>query len=415
MPRSCASSLLLWLSVALLWQMPEALEAQLACTRIEWRRRDCPVSPAGRDSHAMAYDVGRRAAILFGGRDTNSVALDDTWQYDGRGWIHLSPAHRPSPRYGHAMTYDKARGVIVLFGGRIDNTVLSDCWEWNGTDWNLVTIDSPQPPARFGHGMAYDSARKVHVLFGGLGVQEYADTWEYDGQSRTWTRRTAVGPSSRWGIQLAYDEALSYTMLFGGFTSAGATLPERYLNDTWLWDGRSGTWNRQTPATIPPGLRGYSMVYEPSRGVVRMQNGELAFSTNQTATIGASWEWNGIDWTHVESLSFFAPRYNAAMVYEADRALMLMFGGRGAYPDGTFRLERVWAADRSITIDPRWGGGQFPGYYSTVREGLNAVSGCCVMWVRGGIYPETAGGHVPLRFTQPLQILTASGEVAQIR
>ena len=44
----------------------------------------------------MAYDGARCATIFFGGRDTNKVALEDTWQFDGRGW---DPARARSPPF----------------------------------------------------------------------------------------------------------------------------------------------------------------------------------------------------------------------------------------------------------------------------------------------------------------------------
>jgi hypothetical protein len=98
----------------------------------------------GRSGFGLAYDIARGVTVLFGGlqreRDENlefvEQVLNDTWEYDGEQWIHVTPEQFPPARYGHAMAYDEARQVIVLFGG-IDATgsPLNDTWEYDGDGW----------------------------------------------------------------------------------------------------------------------------------------------------------------------------------------------------------------------------------------------------------------------------------------
>ena len=72
--------------------------------------------PDARWGHAMAYDVARRVAVLFGGWD-GQTEFADTWAWDGDRWIEQAPESAPPPRFEHALAYDAGREVTVLFGG----------------------------------------------------------------------------------------------------------------------------------------------------------------------------------------------------------------------------------------------------------------------------------------------------------
>jgi galactose oxidase-like protein len=374
-----------------------------ACLQLAWLDVISGQSPSGRFGHAMAYDSFRGVTILFGGLDTNNLILGDTWQYDNHGWKQLHPAHAPSVRFRHTLSYDAQRGVIVLFGGRDNGSNFNDLWEWNGSDWTAVSVSGNVPVPRHWHGMAFDSLRGVHILFGGYsaGTDEYGDTYEYDGNARTWTLRATTGPSPRHGVALAYDIARNRTVLFGGYTFAGATLPDHYLADTWLWDGQSGIWVSQNPVTVPQGRTMYSFAYDTVRSVLLMQNGEIAFDATTTATVRESWEWNGTDW--LQLYDFCCPRREAALVYELAHQRMIMFGGDGFRPDGTWSLAPVWTEQDAVQVD--WNP-QVPNVYPTVRQGLAAARNCVFVDVRVGDYNETGNGISPLVISKPSQFST---------
>jgi len=405
-----ARGLVVALSVGL--GLDAALQSARAdCLQLAWNDVLVSQSPSGRLGHAMAYDSFHGVTILFGGLDTNNIILADTWQFDARGWKRLQPAHVPPARFRHTLSYDASRGTIVLFGGRDGAGSFSDLWEWNGSDWAAVTTTGDAPEPRFWHGMSFDSQRGVHILYGGYAsaTQEYQDTREYDGNLKKWTLRTTNGPGPRRGVSLAFDAAHNQTVLFGGYTSAGATLPDHYLSDTWLWDGQAGTWFRQAPRTVVQGRTLYSMAYDPLRSVVLMQNGEVAFDTTTTATVQESWEWNGTDWTQL--YDYCCPRREAALVYELAHQRMIMFGGDGFRPDGTWSLNPVWASQGAVQVD--WNP-QVPNVYPTVRQGLAAGGNCLFVLIRVGDYNETANGAVPLVITKGAYLDTyrLSGDAA---
>src|SRR5262249_40531958 len=137
--------------------------------------------PPARSFHALAHDISRNRIVLFGGSSLSTgLVTGDTWEWDGRAWVDVTPAVGPPARRGHAMTYDGARRRVVLFGGRAQGSgaYLSDTWEWDGREWTEVTpAVSPSPRAY--HALAYDSDRDRVVMYGGFtaagGVSE---TWE---------------------------------------------------------------------------------------------------------------------------------------------------------------------------------------------------------------------------------------------
>src|SRR6185503_7686360 len=76
----------------------------------EWRLADAAV-PGRRNQHALAYDSARHRVVLFGGTDSKSRALNDTWEWDGTRWIRGFPQTPPPARSRHALAYDAARGL----------------------------------------------------------------------------------------------------------------------------------------------------------------------------------------------------------------------------------------------------------------------------------------------------------------
>lgn len=165
----------------------------------------------------LAYDPNLQKVILFGGSPYWGWPENpSTFVWDGSNW-NLASSSGPIGRVRHAMATDVSRSKVVLFGGhhRLESGSsirLQDTWEWNGSGWLLV---SPQvsPPVSYGAAMAYDTTREVMLLFGGA-APFVQDTWEWDGAN--WTLRLMQGsPSPRWSA-VAYDSSNSTLVLFGG-------------------------------------------------------------------------------------------------------------------------------------------------------------------------------------------------------
>lgn len=52
-----------------------------------WTRSGAEGGPAGRSSQAAAWDFHRRRLVVFGGRTPERVEVNETWEFDGRGWV----------------------------------------------------------------------------------------------------------------------------------------------------------------------------------------------------------------------------------------------------------------------------------------------------------------------------------------
>ncbi len=295
-----------------------------------WTQRTPVTSPPGRAGAGMAYDAHRGVIVLFGGGWGGS--LDDTWEWDGNNWTELLPATVPPGRYEFGLAYDAARQRIVLQGGNgAGPDELQDQWEFDGVNWTR-RFPPPSPSERTEHAMAYDSARSKVVLFGGkTDNTPTADTWEYDGSA--WKLRTpSSAPSARYGHAMAFDRSRNRVVLFGGRRSG----PLGLTGDTWEYDGTD--WVERYPNTSPEARQHHALVYDAARGRVVLFGGD---DGTWPGTRNDTWEYDGTDW--VERLSLAAPagRFEHAMAYDTDRQTTILMGGT----DDWTELGDTWQFD----------------------------------------------------------------------
>lgn len=229
--------------------------------------------PSSRAAHSMAFDSTRGRTVLFGGVSANGVALPGTWEWNGASWVSVAASSSPSLRCCSAVAFDSNRGVTVLFGGSSypqPSVALADTWEFDGTGW-VQRTPSTVPPARWGHAMAFDARRGRVVLWGGTSGTD--GVWEWDGSD--WLLvQPASSPIPRRSHSLSYDAARGRTVLFGGETNPGP------LNDVWEWDGVS--WVERTPLGFLAPRYSQVMAYESARGRSLVFGGWVQFSQGTT-------------------------------------------------------------------------------------------------------------------------------------
>ncbi len=276
--------------------------------------------PSPRNSARMVWDSGRKVMVLFGGV-TTSGDVNDTWEWDGATWTKRTPAHSPTPRHSVAMAYDEMHGATFLFSGAVMGggpTTDGKMWKWNGTDWTSITTNTPPAP-RTASMMVYDSTRHVSVLFGGelAGNMENAETWEFDGAN--WNKPTLQGgtPPSRHAYSMVYDAAHQRVVLYGG---AGP------VSTTWTYDGTA--WTDRGLQASPPARRAAAMAYDSVRGVIVLFGGNRNATSPGRATVGDTWEWDGVSTSWDEKATTGPPaRSSAAMAFDPVRGEVLLFGG----------------------------------------------------------------------------------------
>jgi hypothetical protein len=126
----------------------------------------------------MAYVATDATVLLFGGRDSNGMALGDTWAWNGTTWTLQAPASSPGARAGAGFASDSVNGNAVLFGGINGSTVYGDTWNWTGKGWFAVQSGSG-PISRSDAAMTFDTAHSEFILNGGATCCQgsASDTW----------------------------------------------------------------------------------------------------------------------------------------------------------------------------------------------------------------------------------------------
>ena len=311
----------------------KVLADQLAALALaaNWQQVTTTISPQGRYIYGFAYDSHRQVAVLFGGDNTGSARLNDTWEYDGTNWRQVSPSQSPPGRVNidQTLVYDSSRRRVVLFGGLGSSSYLSDTWEYDSTTWSQVSTDV-SPQRRDAHAMVFDTHRGIAVLFGGYNSagSRLSDTWEYDG---TWQQMsTAQTPPGRYHHAMAYDERRQVTVLFGGADSTNSK-----LGDTWEYDGT--TWSRVFPSQSPPARDNHSMAYDSTRGVVVLFGG-----AGSGGLLNDTWEYDGTTWRQVSTPQSPSPRTEMSLVYDSQRGKTVFFGGG------------FWSSGRLTAFDDTW-------------------------------------------------------------
>jgi Galactose oxidase, central domain len=79
-----------------------------------WVEIQSDVHPSARSRAAMAWDPYRKSLILFGGWNSSSVSVNDTWEWNSstRKWSQLFPASTPPS--GSVMVADSGRAKLLL-------------------------------------------------------------------------------------------------------------------------------------------------------------------------------------------------------------------------------------------------------------------------------------------------------------
>ncbi len=158
--------------------------------------------------------------------------------------------------------------------------------------------------------MAYDEGRGVVVLFGGRRDTElFNDTWEWDGKNWKQMNPPHV-PPARCCHALAYDSVQHKVLLYGGW-NANENL---FYSDTWEWDGKD--WSKLDSGNAPLAA-GHSIVDAEADGLV------VAVPSTPNAF---TWEWDGHAWSQVR-VEPSPSRSDGTSVYDPQTRQVVLFGG----------------------------------------------------------------------------------------
>lgn len=214
-----------------------------------YTNRDPVPWPLPRTSTAVAWDPVARRLVIFGGYNSNGLALGDLWIWDPSCGQMTSPprpsAGWPMPRADHAMAYDPERGRVLLFGGSVPEAS-GELWALDTIQarWERVTPAGDWPPARTGHLLVLDEDRQVLVLHGGragAGRGPLFDTWELAAGASAWLQRSPGGTQLRFlaGSPRRADYVRGLGVVVTGLKEEADTTLSFAL---WKWDPAVAAW-----------------------------------------------------------------------------------------------------------------------------------------------------------------------------
>lgn len=246
-------------------------------------------SPPARDSHSAVYDSVNNRMIIFGGEVfTTGTSLNDVWvlsNANGQGgaaaWTQLLPSGTPpAARSQHTAVYDPVNNVMTVFGGDDSNGLaLTDAWVLSNANglggtptWTKLSPTGALPTGVIAHTAIYDSVNNIMTVFGGANKQITSGTnGVYTlshanglGGTPVWTRIVANGavgsPAKRFASTAAYDPVNNRMIIFGGGLIPDPLTGPGGLNDVWVLSNANGlggtpTWTKLKPTAGPPGSR----------------------------------------------------------------------------------------------------------------------------------------------------------------
>jgi hypothetical protein len=282
-------------------------------------------SPGPRSLYAMAADTANNIIYMVGGiGDTGTYT--DFWKFENGLWKEIVAEDGPTC-VSPTAAFDKDRGKLVV--------VCSDSgvFEWDGSKWTEFTNLKPTPPGRRFSSLVYDENIRKTVLFGGYDVSNIYQnkTWTWDGSKFTEVKKKRAPARSL--TAMWYDPILKRTVIYGGIGRRNPDSRITRYDDMWSFDG-SG-WTEIKPTT-KPGTR-----YGAQVGVDRFSGRTILFGGLRLETddkglqkqvyANDTWEWDGQNWSQVNTEGAPTPRENAGLEFFAPTGELVLFGGWGGY------------------------------------------------------------------------------------
>jgi hypothetical protein len=278
----------------------------------------------------MAYDVARHETISVGWLTENNF-----WQFPEehlRTWTYrlepgafrvIHPVVSPERRHGMSMV-QHANQSVVLLGGVDDEDastpqVYDDAWYFAGGAWQMMWWVTPSARAQAAAATFSADLGEVVRIAGDDGTNPTNDSGVYNGGNwSTLTPGTPLTVHSR--SAAAYDFGRDVVVLFGGVDGNGD-----FLDETWEY--AAGDWSLVIPASAAPSPRSeHAMVWDAVRGEVVLFGGRTNANNHDVAD-DETWTWDGTDWTLHSPSTSPTPRARHALVFHEQREQVLLVGG----------------------------------------------------------------------------------------
>ena len=269
--------------------------------------------------------IGLLVQVIFVSNIEHTVAVDE---------------ENPGLRTGQKMVYNPVAAEIILFGGNRgngENSIMNTVWKYNISQSEWMEVNpNVSPISRYNHHMVYLPENNSILLFGGRRNSDYTeldDTWIFDLITNTWEEIISpTKPPARQFSSLTYDSQSERTLLFGGFG-----LNEVHTNDLWEFTPENNTWKEITATNPPQSRYGHSLIYRNATNMAYLFGGR---------TLGLNNDLWGFDpsintWNSIVTSTKPLQRYVHCMEYILESDLGFLFAGDNENTPGR-ALDDTW-------------------------------------------------------------------------
>ena len=224
---------------------------------------------------------------------------------------------------------------LIILTGIYSITVKSQTW--------INKNPSLYPDVRAGHQLSYLTDNKI-LLFGGgyQGDIDMNDSWIYDVGSNSWQKLSpATHPSARRFHAMA-NIGNNKVLLFGGVQ--GYSDQAIYYSDTWLFDGNNNTWSLLSPASKPAARYFHAMAYMGDDKVLLIGGSSGLYPGDYK---NDTWIFDISDNTWVQKYPTSSPpgRFSFAMTRIGSGKALIMGGEIGKYQGWPVHAKDTWIYD----------------------------------------------------------------------
>ena len=320
---------------------------------------DAPEStPPARFGHRMVYDPVNERVLLFGGAvwEDRYTFFDDLWSYDysTNTWTQIGDGSGPEGRFNFMMVYLPVHHQLLVFGGYSAYNRLSDTWIYDITDnrWTQLRPEN-SPSHRSDAAIAYDPENDIVILHDGYCRDDShpQDTWVFDFDSIDWTQmRPEDSPQSQYGHHMIYDSLNLQVVMYGGhwsITENGRMVSHGYSDGVWTYDSPSDTWTKVDPATSLPSRYWHTLAYDENRGKMVVFGG----SGERDAVLDDTWiyDLSTNTWDRLYTDEKPPERESSSLVYDEANEKFILFGGLREVDEAP--LNDLWVLD---TAEGTW-------------------------------------------------------------
>lgn len=331
----------------------------------DWSLPPSEAAPAARvPVGQMATGPSPQGVLLFGGLNTTTGTLNDTWVFSGGVWAAAAGSPSPPGRWDGTLAYDPLAQAFVLFGGQPDwpsGPSTNDTWTFQlrspapppvytsrfsesglptGTSWsidvggsalssttasllwNSVNGSYPYSVSPVAGYTSSPTAGTVVVDGAGASVSVL---FSPTGLGSGWLNLTSTTGTAPVGGELVWDPYDGYLLDYGGVVNGSQTDATHALI--------GGRWTPVAASGSPPAVSGEGLAFDPAVQEVILYGGQTGCGAS--CGTGQTWGYQAGHWGELDPTNSPPSGQVAGMAWDPDESALVAFsicGNSGCSP-----------------------------------------------------------------------------------